>query len=154
MKLSTRLILLFLLLSLTPLLVIGYIGFRNGVKTIKTQTMQRLVSINIAKAAEVNRWINACRTHLKSFAQRPQERAYVSELVNGGISSEKRKKIRQKVIENHFIPGIEAGMGFVDLFLLNKRNGQIVVSTVAQLEGLFREDEDFFKEGKKGTFVD
>jgi CheY-like chemotaxis protein/HAMP domain-containing protein len=154
MKLSTRLIILFLMLSLTPLLVIGYIGFRNGIDTMKTQTMQRLVSINIAKAAEVNRWINACQSHLKSFAQRPQERAYAAALVSNNISFEKRMELKRKIIEEHFIPGIEVGMGFVDLFLLNKRDGQILVSTDAKLEGLFREDQDFFREGQKGTFVD
>jgi two-component sensor histidine kinase/HAMP domain-containing protein len=142
------------MLSLTPLLVIGYIGFRNGINTMKAQTMQRLVSINIAKAAEVSRWINACQSHLKSFAQRPQERAYAAALVSGGISPEKRMEFRRRIIENHFVPGIEAGIGFVDLFLLDRRDGRIVVSTVAQLEGLFREEEGFFKEGQKGTFVD
>ena len=154
MKLSTRLILLFLVLSLTPLLVIGYIGSRNGIHTMKTQTMQRLVSINNAKAAEVNRWINTCQSHLKALAQRPQERAHASSLVSGGISVEKRLEARRQIIGNHFIPGIEAGNGFVDLSLLNKRDGQILVSTNTQLEGLFREDRDFFKEGQKGTFVD
>jgi two-component sensor histidine kinase/HAMP domain-containing protein len=154
MKLSTRLILLFLILSLTPLLVIGYIGFRNGIDTMKTQTMQRLVSINNAKGAEVNRWINACQSQLKSFAQRPSVRSYAAALVSGGISLKKRMEIRRKIIENHFVPGIETGMGFVDLSLLNKRDGQILISTVARLEGLFRENEEFFKEGQKGTFVD
>jgi CheY-like chemotaxis protein/signal transduction histidine kinase/HAMP domain-containing protein len=154
MKLSTRLIILFLLLSLTPLLGIGYIGFRNGIDTMKTQTMQRLVSINNAKAAEVNRWINACQSHLKSLAQRPEERTHAYSLVNGSISVEKRMEIRRQILENHFIPSIEAGNGFVDLSLLNKRDGQILVSTNRQLEGLFREDTDFFKKGQKGTFVD
>ena len=154
MKLSTRLTLLFLMLALTPLLVIGYIEFRNGINTMKTQTMQRLVSINIAKAAEVNRWINACKSHLKSFAQRPLVRAYASALVSDGVSRNKRMELRQKIIENHFIPVIEATIGFIDLSLLNKQDGRIVVSTDARLEGLFREEEDFFKEGQKGTFVD
>jgi two-component sensor histidine kinase/HAMP domain-containing protein len=154
MKLSTRLTLLFLMLSLTPLLVIGYIGFRNGLDTMKMQTMQRLVSINIDKAAEVNRWIHACQSHLKSFAQRPLVRAYAFTLSSDGISRKKCRELKQKLIEDHFIPGIEAGMAFVDLSLLNKRDGRILVSTDARLEGLFREEEDFFREGQKNTFVD
>jgi PAS domain S-box-containing protein len=142
------------MLSLTPLLVIGYIGFRNGINIIKTQTMQRLVSINIAKAAEVNRWIIACQSHLKSFAQRPLVRAYAVALTGNRISLQERLELSQKIIEDHFVPGIEGGIGFVDLSLLNQRDGRILVSTDARLEGLFRENEEFFKEGQYGTFVD
>jgi two-component sensor histidine kinase len=154
MKLTTRLILLFLLLSLTPLLVIGYLGFRNGVNTMKAQTMQRLVSINIAKAAEVNRWVHTCQSQIKSIAQRPLERTFAAALVSGRVSMQKRMEIRRKLIQNHLVPDIETGIGFVCLSLLDQRDGKIVVSTDAQLEGLFREEEEFFKEGQRGTFVD
>lgn len=154
MKLSTRLILFFLMISLIPLTIIGYIGFQNGIETIKQDTVKRLVSVNISKEAEVKRWINASQSHLRALAQRPLVRDYADELSKSIMSPEAQKAIRDKLITNHFHPGIKAGIGFIDLSLLHKGNGRIMASTDPRLVGKYRENESFFKQGRMRTFVD
>lgn len=154
MKISTRLILIFLLLSVIPMTVIGYIGFRNGLQTIKQDTIHRLESLNLAKEAEFNRWINDSRSQIKALAQRPLVRKFAEQLSSGDISLERYQELHRKIIEDHFSASIQAGIGFIDLSLLNKSDGRIMVSTDPRLEGRFRESEDFFLEGKKRTFVD
>lgn len=154
MKLSTRLILFFLLISLIPMTVIGYIGFQNGIKTNKQDTVKRLVSVNLSKEAEVKRWINASQSHLRALAQRPLVREYAILLSAPEISSEIRKTTRKKLITDHFHAGIKAGIGFIDLSLLHKDDGRIMVSTDHLLVGKYRENENFFKEGMSRTFVD
>jgi two-component sensor histidine kinase/HAMP domain-containing protein len=112
------------------------------------------VSVNISKEAEVKRWINASQSHLRALAQRPLVREYAALLSNPAISSEERNNIREKLLINHFYAGIKAGIGFIDLSLLHKDRGRIMVSTESRLVGKYRENESFFQQGKRRTFVD
>lgn len=154
MKLSTRLILIFLLLSVIPMAVIGYIGFRNGLHTIKQDTIEHLVSLNLSKEAEFNRWITNSISQIKALAQRPQVRAFAARLSSNGISAQVYRELRETIIDDHFAANIKAGANFIDLILLNKTDGRIMVATDPRLEGRFRESERFFIEGRKHTFVD
>ncbi len=154
MKLSTRLLLLFLLLSVIPMAVIGYIGYRNGLQTIMQDTFDHLVAMNLAQEADFNRWINNSKSQLKALAQRPLVRQFAARLNSDDTSEEVYRQLRQKIIDDHFAASIKAGIGFIDLSLINKSDGRIMVSTDPRLEGRYRENESFFIEGKRRTFVD
>ncbi len=155
MKLSIRLVLFFLLVSVIPMTVIGYIGFRNGLQAIKQDTIDRLVSLNLSKEAEFNRWINDSRSQIQALAQRPLIRQFAAQLSSGGTNDEDvYRQLRQKILEDHFIASIKAGIGFIDLSLINKTDSRIMVSTDSRLEGESRGNERFFAEGKRRTFVD
>jgi PAS domain S-box-containing protein len=153
MKLSTRLILIFLFMSVMPMAAIGYIGFRNGIQTIKQDTIDHLVSMNLSEEAEFNRWINDSRSQIKALAQRPLVRKFAAQLSSAETSAEVHRQLRRKIIDDHFAASIEAGIGFIDLSLLDKSDGRIMVSTDPRLEGEYREDKRFFVEGKLRTFV-
>lgn len=154
MKLSTRLFLIFLFLSVFPMVMIGYIGFRNGLKTIKQDTIDRLYSLNQSQEAEFNRWINDSQSQIKALAQRPQMRESAAQLSTANISNERYQELRRNVIDDHLTASIRAGIGFIDLSLLNESDGRIMVSTDPRLEGRYRENETFFLEGRHRTFVD
>lgn len=154
MKLSTRLIFIFLSLSVIPMTVIGLIGFRNGINTIKRNTINRLVSVNLSKEAEFNRWINASQSQIKALAQRPLVREFAQKLSSKETPPALRHTLHQKLIDDHLTAGIKAGIGFIDLSILDKNSGEIMVSTDPFLEGKFRENASFFLEGRHRTFVD
>ncbi len=154
MKISTRLLLIFLLLSVIPMGTIGYIGYRNGLQTIKQDTIDQLVSMNLAEEADFNRWINSCKSHIKALAQRPLVRKFAAQLASGDTTAEVYRRLRGKIIDDHFEASIKTGAGFIDLSLLNATDGRVMVSTDPLLEGRFRENERFFIEGKHRTFVD
>jgi len=154
MKLSTRLILIFVFLSVIPMATIGYIGFRNGLQTIKQDTIDQLVSVNFSKEAEFNRWINNSRSQIKALSQRPLVRKFATQLGDHDPLSQAYRELRRKIIEDHFRASIRAGIGFIDLSLLNRTDGRIMVSTDPRLEGRYRENERFFTEGRHRTFVD
>ena len=154
MTLSTRLILFFLLLSMVPMAAIGYIGFHNGLQTIEQDTINHLVSLNRSKEAEFNRWIKGSQSQIKALAQRPLVRELAAQLNSDVISEKVYQKLRENIIDDHFAASIKAGIGFIDLSMLNKTDGCVMVSTDPRLEGKFRENESFFIEGRKRTFVD
>jgi PAS domain S-box-containing protein len=154
MKLSTRLLLIFLLLSVIPMGTIGYIGYRNGLHTIKQDTIDHLVSMNLAEEADFNRWINSCKSQIKALAQRPLVRKFSAQLTSGGTTEAVYGRLRRKLIDDHFEASIKSGTGFIDLSLLNGSDGRVMVSTDSRLEGRYRKNDRFFIEGRQRTFVD
>jgi two-component sensor histidine kinase len=154
MKISTRLLLIFLLLSVIPMGTIGYIGYRNGLQTIKQDTIDHLVSMNLAEEADFNRWINSCKSQIKALAQRPLVRKFAAQLTSGDIAAEVYRRLRHKIINDHFEATIKSGTEFIDLSLLNKSDGRVMVSTDSRSEGKYRKNDRFFIEGQHRTFVD
>ena len=61
MKLATKLIILFLLLTTIPLAIVGYLAFDNGRRTIEQNVFNHLTSTNILKEDEFDRWVKGKR---------------------------------------------------------------------------------------------
>lgn len=139
---------------MVPLLVISYLAYLNGIKTIKQDTFDRLASINALKADEVSRWINSSRSHLQALAQRPLVRLYTSQLLDNLRPENEKKGILNNLLYNHFDPSISYDTGFIDLSLINSDEGKIIASTNTLMIGKFRKNRMFFIKGKQGTYVD
>lgn len=154
MKLSTRLTLHFLILSLVPLLSIIYLAYLHEMQSIKQNTFNRLTSINILKAAEVSRWINGSRIHIQALAQRPLILSYAKQITSGTLPQKRLARVKKKLLENHFKPSISQGTGYLDISLLNQQDGKILASTEKKLEGKYKANRDFFIEGQRRTYVE
>lgn len=154
MKLTTRLVTLYLLISLVPLWVIGYFGYKNGIETINNETRQRLSSTNELKSAEVNRWIHSAKAQLQALAQRPLVLAYTVILIDENFTLQDKVKANGKLLKDHFRPGISYGVGFLDLSIIQQHDGRIVASTRDDLSGKYRDQRPFFIQGQKRTYVD
>jgi PAS domain S-box-containing protein len=61
--------------------------------------------------------------------------------------------IRTSLCEDHLLPTLEEEGGFLDLSILHAEDGLILISTDEPLEGKYRENQPFFMEGKRSTFV-
>jgi PAS domain S-box-containing protein len=153
MKLSTRLTLLFLLLSIIPLGVVGYLAFVNGRSAIEDNTSTRLIETNFLKIAELKRWIEGNKNSVRALSMSPLVWGSTKVLVTNRSSQTEIETVRVSLLQYHLLPTLEEEGGFVDLSILNAEDGLIMISTDEMLEGKFRESEAFFIEGKKDTFV-
>lgn len=156
MKLATKLSFFFILLSIIPLTVVGYIAYFNGKQTIVQQTYDHVLAISSLKESEFNRWVNDNTRRLRGLAQRPSVRNYISVLARSGTNPDdpEYQDAYSRLLENHLIPAIEEAGGFLDLFILRVDNGLIMVATEKDHEGKFRDDQKFFLEGKSQAYVD
>ena len=153
MKLSTRLTLLFLLLSIIPLGIVGYLAFVNGRSAIEDDTSTRLVETSLLKEAEINRWLEGNVNIVRSLSRRPLVWEYSKIIGTDRNSQTEIETVRESLLQDHLLPTLEEVGGFIDLFILNAESGLIMISTDEMLEGKFRENEAFFIAGKKDTFV-
>lgn len=154
MKLATRMTIIFIVISLIPVISVGYIGYHNGRRSIQKNTINRLSSINILKEAEFNRWIQSNRLYIRALAQRPLVKRFSNVICDEGLQAPDQSSAYTKLMNDHLLPGIGGSKGFIDFSILRPTDGLIVLSTREQLEQKFRENREFFKEGKKDTYVD
>jgi PAS domain S-box-containing protein len=154
MKLPTKLTLLFLLLSLAPLALVGYLAYQGSRRAIEQNTQSRLVANTIFKKNELNRWLDSSGVQLRQFARRPLIRGSAETLTNPNTTIVDFRAAHDSLLIEHLAPTVEGEVGFLELSLLDSRSGQVLVSTDPDQEGKYREAELFFLEGQKGTYVD
>jgi PAS domain S-box-containing protein len=154
MKLATKLIILFLLLTTIPLAVVGYLAYDNGRRTIEQNVLNHLASTNVLKEDEFDRWVKDNERSLRELARRPfflDEFAAVLALHDPG--DPEHHEVHKRIREDHLLPAQEEKGGFLDLFILRGSDGLIVVSTDERQEGKYKESEPYFVEGKTRTYV-
>ncbi len=152
MKLAPKLTILFLLLSILPTAVVGYLAFKNGRRTIVQETIDHLVSINLLKSNELKRWVEANKSSIEELTQRPLVRHYAAVLTKHDIPDHPYQKAKANIIEDHLKPRSKY-RGFFELFLMCPRHGLISVSTDKKQEGKYRDTFPYFKEAKNRTYV-
>jgi PAS domain S-box-containing protein len=152
MKLAPKLTALFLLLSILPTAVVGYLAYENGRRMIVQETIDHLVSINLLKSNELKRWIKGNENSIEQLAERPWVRQYAAALTRHDTAHSAYQLAKGSMIEGHLKPRLKYG-GFFELFLMCPRRGLIPVSTDKNQEGKYRDTFPYFKEGKKHTYV-
>lgn len=155
MKLSNKLTLLIISLSLVPLIVLGNLAYENGRRTIERQTNEQLTSISALKVSEFNRWINDNKRSLIALAQRPLVREFTAVQSRSGITSQDPdfRSAQTAMLSDHLVPAVELEGGFLD-FVIIGLDGQILTSTDRKLEGKIRSASNYYIEGMKETYVD
>jgi PAS domain S-box-containing protein len=153
MKLATKLIILFLLLTTIPLAIVGYLAYDNGRRTIEQYVFNHLTSTNILKGDEFNRWLHNNEQSLQQFARRPGIREYTPVLLAHDQADPEYQTAYFNIVEDRMKPVVEDPGGFLDLFILRASDGLIVVSTDQEQEGKYKESEPYFVEGKSRTYV-
>ncbi|GEM_PF-1223652 len=154
MKLATKLIILLLLLTTIPLAVVGYLAYDNGRRTIEQNVLNHLISTNILKQDEFDRWVRGNERSLRDLARRPLVREYAATLASYDPDYPEYQAAYVSLIEDHLSPTLEEEGGFLDLSILRGDDGWILISTAKNLEGKYRESEPFFVEGRNRTYVE
>ena len=151
-RLSTKLLLLFLLLAIVTAAVVGYLAYDNGRQIIERMTLDRLDSTSRLREAAFEQWIHHNETTLRSLAQRPLVGEYSAVLVSEDQAGAEYQAAHDALLRDHLGPALAEGH-FLDLVIIRAQDGLILVSNDESLEGKYRESEPFFVEGKARTYV-
>src|SRR4030042_278040 len=154
MRLAAKLTIFFLFLAIIPLVIVGYISYDNGRRAIEQNVLNHLISTNIFKEGELNRWIEKDEIILRDLARRPLLREDVAILAVRNPSDEEYQAAYHRILEEQLIPALEEEAGFLVLSILRGEDGLILISTEQGIEGKYRESEPFFLEGRTSSFVE
>lgn len=152
MKLNTKLSLIFLLLTIAPALVVGYLSFYNGRCTIEENTISHLVSTNLLKEAEYERWVHDSAQLIEMIAISPFFKNTFPTIQAAHDPTDLSHEAAHQRIKEHLNPVLEKGT-FWELFILRASDGLLMVSTDRRQEGKYKDNRPFFINGKKGTFI-
>ncbi|GAB4449795.1 MAG: hypothetical protein Kow0031_32280 [Anaerolineae bacterium] len=153
MKLSYKLTLVFLLLSILPLGLVGFLAFAGGRRAIEQNTINRLVATTTLKEAEFSRWLEVNQRQLASLAQRPLVREAAIILTGQPVNAPDYQPAVNHLLDEHLFPALETNTGFFELAMLNGETGQVIASTNPALTGLYRDNEPYFIEGRSNAIV-
>lgn len=153
MSLRNKLVFLFLVVSMLPILIVGYSAYDNSRGSLEEVALNRLRLTNTLKRGELERWLLSNKALIQALAQRPLVREYAKTITQSNPDDADYQAVSQQLLTDHLVPTLSAQGGFLMLSILSPVDGRVLLSTDETLQGKYRESEPFFIEGKTRTFI-
>ena len=153
MNLNTKLFLLFATFAIVPPALLGLLTYRSSRALIETQTIHHLVSTNLLKQAEINRWVQDNTRLLESLAGTLRLMRHVEKgWLKDPPGKDGHGTVRDTIRQFYLLPIISAG-GFFELQMLRGNDGMVLVSTDRLAEEKYLDQQPFFRHGLSKTYV-
>ena len=152
MKLQTKLSLVFLALALFPVLIVGILSFQTGQKAIRENITNHVISTNLLKMAEFERWIEDHILMLEAVAQTPFFADTFPGLITDHENGNEEHRKSHALINGQLSPILHTG-GLLELFILRASDGLTLVSTDPKQDGKYLDGQPYFIHGKEDTYV-
>ncbi len=154
MRLFGKLFIIFLLFAVGPAMGLGWLAFINGRDFITRQATNHLVSTNLLKIAEFERWLDNNAANLEILAEFLDLQGGLAAAVPvHDMQDPQHQAYHQKITEKFLQPFMNQS-GFFELFIMRAADGVILLSTDPRHEGKYRENRRFFQKGKTATFIE
>ena len=139
------------MLALAPMTVVGYLAYETSRRAIEREIVNHLVSTNLLKTSELNRWIEDNKLSIEDLAQRPLVRRYAAILATHDTGPE-YKRNHDLLVTEHLRPRLRYGR-FIELFVICPVHGLVLASDNEKHEGMYRDHESYFIEGKTRNYL-
>jgi signal transduction histidine kinase len=143
---------LFLVLAISPLAVVGYLAYDISRKALEKEIVNHLVSTNLLKISELNRWVTDNKQSIEELAQRPLVRQYATVLASHDASAPDYRQAHDRLVGDHLRPRLKYGR-FIELLILCPRHGLVLAADNPLQEGKYRDTAPYFIEGRSRTYL-
>lgn len=151
MKLKIKIAIIFVLLTLVPIISIAVQAIKQGKETIEAQMVNHLLAVNESKIKRFEGWIETTSFLLASINEltaigniwEPYLTKQSAHNLNSNIKSEALSRLRPFIRDHQML----------ELYVLEPNQGRIVLSTDPIQEGKFKDNQPYFLEGLEGLFV-
>jgi len=150
-SLKSKLLVCFLLLTITPLCGIGYLAYTLGRRAIIADVTSHLESVAILKEQQLNYWVEHLKHVMSILSLNEQVQKQAAELTRLTAGSSEYR-VAHDAIAAEFSK-IESLGHFSPVFLVNSVSGVIVVSSNPDWEGKYRKAEEYFIKGKTQPYL-
>ncbi|MFZ3049019.1 MAG: ATP-binding protein [Desulfatirhabdiaceae bacterium] len=152
MRLKKKLTVLFLMLAVTPIVIVGALAYQTGRRIIEKTSINHLVSTNILKTSELHRWIGDSKTSIEELAQRPLVQQFSAVIHTHDASAPDFIQTKESLIADHLRPRLKYG-NFTELFVICPIHGIILASSDPRQDSKYRDTQPYYLEGKNLTHV-
>ena len=148
-SIKTRLVTAFLLLSILPTILVGYMIFSNGKKALQEESIQHLTSTVELKKQAVNKWFEEKEHHIIHLMSSPYLIDYCAGLLKHS-NGEKQTALRGERLKDFFDK--QSHGDFLETFIMNL-DGVVIASTDPEQEGKHKSNRPYFAKGKNAVFI-
>jgi len=150
-SLTARLLVLFLLLAIVPLVAIGLLAYGSGRQSIAGSVEAHLESVAILKEQEMENWVKHLEHTITWGAASPQTTDDAATLAAHAVGEPEHQVAHDSLVAEF---RRLAALGHISpVLFLDSASGQIIASSDTSWEGRFRETELWFTRGRTGTYV-
>ena len=153
MNLRSRILLLFVLLAIVPVVIVGFLAYYTGRQSIEQVEINHLVSTNLMKSSELARWIEGNQQSIEELAQRPLMAQYSATMATFDPADPSYDPARLSLEADHLRPRVKPAGGFIEMSVINPVSGVILASSDDMQEGKYYANQHFFMEGKTHTYT-
>ncbi len=150
-SLTARLLTLFLLLTIVPLGVVGYLTYDRGRQTLVADVKAHLESVAILKEQEIHNWVQHLEHTTQWLSTSPQTRDAAAALVSHAPGDPAYESARDTLVTE--LRRVTDLGHLKPLSLLDADNGHILASSQTVWEGQSRWGEAWFSRGREGVTV-
>ncbi|MFQ5975374.1 MAG: ATP-binding protein [Candidatus Hydrothermarchaeales archaeon] len=143
----------FLISSLVPLTLIGYMAYDNGRRALEEETINQLTAARTLKEGGINIWISEREKNLFILSKDDETKEYFRILA----AHEKGDPVyvgAHRVLINHFSTLVSAEPDFREIYVLDAEKGEVIASTSKKNEGKDESNATYFIEGRNGTYLE
>ncbi|MFQ5831006.1 MAG: GAF domain-containing protein, partial [Candidatus Methylomirabilia bacterium] len=139
-----------LFLSLLPLIAVGLLIERQTEATLRSHTFDHVSIVALLRSQQIEAWVNEWRSEVMRAAAIATLQNLVATFMEregdpgGQAAYEELHQILERIRESDEL---------AEMFLLEPTQGRVVVSTDPEQEGKFKDDRPYFRQGRKGPFV-
>jgi len=152
-NLRSRILLLFVLLAIVPVVIVGFLAYYTGRQSIEQVEINHLVSTNLMKSSELTRWIEGNQQRIEELAQRPLMVQYSATMVTSDPADPSYDQARLSLEADHLSPRVKPVGGFIEMSVIGPGSGVILASSDDMQEGKYYANQRFFAEGKTHTYT-
>lgn len=156
-SLMARLVSYFLLLSLLPVAIVGFLAFWQARASLREAVFNQLNAIVVLKEAELNRWISDRKDDLIVISRSPEVRARTAALIEAYINetplSDPAYQESYTIISDYLQGAAARKTDLQEIFILDAETGRVVYSTNKVSEGNIENKMAYFVEGRLATTV-
>jgi len=146
-----KLTLIFVLFAGSLLSGLGLQAYRNGRAALDEAIRSELLSKAMDEEAALNSWVDERMSRLSALASTPSLIEHLEALAPETDSLEGLPVYERLVLD--LKPRTGPGQPFLTLFIIEPEMAQIIVSTIPEEEGKFRETLPYFINGLNGPYV-
>ena len=152
-SLKFRMIVAFLTISALIGSAVSYLAYREAAGLLQANIADRLTGLSVRRALDVDEWVNRQRSELRFVANTP---GVASDA--GRLAAERQRGITptnadRERLRRFLKSGAELAIAADELQVISAVGGEVLASTDPAQVGTYRISDQFFTEGRKGSYM-
>ncbi|MBI3776268.1 MAG: EAL domain-containing protein [Gammaproteobacteria bacterium] len=153
LRLTTRIVLLFVLLTTLLLAIVGTLAYRSGSQSLQAATIAGLLGEAIEKEAALDTWIDTRGYILREIAEHAdmvEKTATLIDAIPGSPIASSAHTVLLGALDPHLT---NSDAVFSELFIVDVHSGKVLVSTHPSEVGKVKFGRPYFEHGKSNLYV-